>query len=204
MLNAAQNTEYLTELSVAARARRGDFHHRSGFQLSRRWIKRRGGHERRITDFRIKIDRQISNFVNAVNFQRMPLLEIKNLKMDFVEGARQLRAVDDVSFSIDAGETRLSRRRKRLRQKRDRTFHRATRADAAGELCRRGNFAERPGRVEDVRARTAQHSRRRGQLCFSGPGRVVESRFSASATRSRNRSSCTSRKRRTTPKSSAC
>ena len=33
------------QLSVAARARRGDFCHRSGFQLPRRWIKRRGGHE---------------------------------------------------------------------------------------------------------------------------------------------------------------
>ena len=33
------------ELSVAARARRGDFCHRSRFQLPRRWIKRRGGHE---------------------------------------------------------------------------------------------------------------------------------------------------------------
>jgi len=33
------------KLSVAVRARRGDFHHRSGFQLPRRWIKRRGGHE---------------------------------------------------------------------------------------------------------------------------------------------------------------
>jgi len=35
----------------------------------------------------------------------MPLLEIKNLKLDFVAGDRSLRAVDDVSFTIDAGET---------------------------------------------------------------------------------------------------
>ena len=35
----------------------------------------------------------------------MPLLEIKNLKLDFIAGDRSLRAVDDVSFTIDAGET---------------------------------------------------------------------------------------------------
>src|SRR5579884_2740775 len=35
----------------------------------------------------------------------MPLLEIKNLKLDFIAGDRSLRAVDDVSVSIDAGET---------------------------------------------------------------------------------------------------
>jgi len=35
----------------------------------------------------------------------MPLLEIKNLKLDFIAGDKSLRAVDDVSVSIDAGET---------------------------------------------------------------------------------------------------
>jgi oligopeptide/dipeptide ABC transporter ATP-binding protein len=35
----------------------------------------------------------------------MPLLEIKNLKLDFIAGDRKLRAVDDVSLTIDAGET---------------------------------------------------------------------------------------------------
>ncbi|HWY77687.1 MAG TPA: ABC transporter ATP-binding protein [Verrucomicrobiae bacterium] len=35
----------------------------------------------------------------------MGLLEIKNLKLDFIAGERNLRAVDDVSISIDAGET---------------------------------------------------------------------------------------------------
>jgi peptide/nickel transport system ATP-binding protein len=35
----------------------------------------------------------------------MPLLEIKNLKLDFVAGGRGLRAVDDVSITINAGET---------------------------------------------------------------------------------------------------
>src|SRR5438067_13566154 len=35
----------------------------------------------------------------------MPLLEIKNLKLDFVSGDASLRAVDDVSLSLDAGET---------------------------------------------------------------------------------------------------
>ena len=35
----------------------------------------------------------------------MPLLEIKNLKLDFVANDRSLRAVDDVSITIDAGET---------------------------------------------------------------------------------------------------
>jgi oligopeptide/dipeptide ABC transporter ATP-binding protein len=35
----------------------------------------------------------------------MPLLEIKNLKLDFIAGDRSLRAVDDVSFTIDSGET---------------------------------------------------------------------------------------------------
>jgi oligopeptide/dipeptide ABC transporter ATP-binding protein len=34
-----------------------------------------------------------------------PLLEIKNLKLDFIAGDRSLRAVDDVSFTINAGET---------------------------------------------------------------------------------------------------
>jgi peptide/nickel transport system ATP-binding protein len=35
----------------------------------------------------------------------MPLVEIKNLKLEFVAGARALRAVDDVSLTINAGET---------------------------------------------------------------------------------------------------
>jgi peptide/nickel transport system ATP-binding protein len=35
----------------------------------------------------------------------MPLLEIKNLKLDFVSGDSSLRAVDDVSLTINAGET---------------------------------------------------------------------------------------------------
>ena len=35
----------------------------------------------------------------------MPLLEIKNLKLEFLSGNLGLRAVDDVSLTIDAGET---------------------------------------------------------------------------------------------------
>ncbi len=35
----------------------------------------------------------------------MPLVEIKNLKLDFLAGDRALRAVDDVSLTVDAGET---------------------------------------------------------------------------------------------------
>jgi len=35
----------------------------------------------------------------------MALLEIKNLKLDFIAGDRGLRAVDDVSITINAGET---------------------------------------------------------------------------------------------------
>src|SRR5438105_526182 len=35
----------------------------------------------------------------------MPLLEIKNLKLDFLSGDASLRAVDDVSLSLSAGET---------------------------------------------------------------------------------------------------
>src|SRR3954471_11316667 len=33
------------------------------------------------------------------------LLEIKNLKLEFGSGSRSVRAVDDVSFTIKAGET---------------------------------------------------------------------------------------------------
>ena len=35
----------------------------------------------------------------------MPLLEIKNLQVDFLAGDTRLRAVDGVSLSIEAGET---------------------------------------------------------------------------------------------------
>src|SRR5687767_9353442 len=35
----------------------------------------------------------------------MPLLEIKNLKLDFIAGEGALRAVDDVSLTLHAGET---------------------------------------------------------------------------------------------------
>ena len=35
----------------------------------------------------------------------MALLEIKNLKLDFIAGDKSLRAVDDVSITINAGET---------------------------------------------------------------------------------------------------
>ena len=35
----------------------------------------------------------------------MPLLEIKNLKLEFGSGNAALRAVDDISLSVEAGET---------------------------------------------------------------------------------------------------
>src|SRR5213076_408586 len=35
----------------------------------------------------------------------MPLLEIKNLKLEFGSGEAAVRAVDDVSLSVGAGET---------------------------------------------------------------------------------------------------
>ena len=35
----------------------------------------------------------------------MPLLDIKNLSLEFVSGSTQLRAVDEVSLRVDAGET---------------------------------------------------------------------------------------------------
>src|SRR2546428_14007282 len=35
----------------------------------------------------------------------MPLLEIRNLKLEFGSGNVAVRAVDDISFSIEAGET---------------------------------------------------------------------------------------------------
>ena len=35
----------------------------------------------------------------------MSLVEIKNLKLDFLAGERALRAVDDVSLTVNAGET---------------------------------------------------------------------------------------------------
>src|SRR5438128_4375366 len=35
----------------------------------------------------------------------MPLLEIKNLELDFLSGDASLRAVDDVSLTLNAGET---------------------------------------------------------------------------------------------------
>src|SRR5436190_14146986 len=35
----------------------------------------------------------------------MPLLEIKNLKLDFLSNGRKLRVIDDVSLTIGAGET---------------------------------------------------------------------------------------------------
>src|SRR3989441_11761830 len=35
----------------------------------------------------------------------MPLLEIKSLKLDFDSGENAVRAVDDVSLAIEAGET---------------------------------------------------------------------------------------------------
>src|SRR3954449_4664148 len=40
-----------------------------------------------------------------VNENRAPLLEIRNLQLDFGAGARRVRAVDGVSFSIASGET---------------------------------------------------------------------------------------------------
>lgn len=37
----------------------------------------------------------------------MPLLEVKNLKKSFIRGERELKAVDDVSFSLENGEVIL-------------------------------------------------------------------------------------------------
>src|SRR5215510_10260819 len=49
-----------------------------------------------------------ANVVDAVAPDRAgtaPLLEIKDLKLEFVSGAKALRAVDGVSFAIQPGET---------------------------------------------------------------------------------------------------
>src|SRR5712672_482379 len=40
-----------------------------------------------------------------LNCLSMALLEIKNLKLDFMSGDIPLRAVDDVSFQLEPGET---------------------------------------------------------------------------------------------------
>jgi len=44
-------------------------------------------------------------WILAPDFFQMNLLEIKNLKMDFGKNAEALRAIDDVSLTIGAGET---------------------------------------------------------------------------------------------------
>ena len=76
----------------------------------------------------------------------MPLVEVRHLVKHFERGGgflRQktiLRAVDDVSFSIEEGETLRARRRIRQRQEHDRPLHAAPdRADfRAGAVSRRG------------------------------------------------------------------
>ena len=79
----------------------------------------------------------------------MSLLEIKNLKLDFISGERSLRAVDDVSLTMNAGETVCLVGESGC-GKTSPHFHRAAGADAAGELCGRRDFAERARCVEDV------------------------------------------------------
>ena len=49
----------------------------------------------------------------------MPLLEIRNLSVEFPTSAGTLRAVEDVSLEIEEGEVLGDRRRVRLRQERD-------------------------------------------------------------------------------------
>ena len=92
---------------------------------------------------------------DAADTKSMNLLEIKNLKMDFGNGADALRAVDGVSLTIGAGETVCLVGESGCGKTVTALVHRAARADAASQLCRRGNSVERSRRAENVERRIA-------------------------------------------------
>ena len=106
---------------------------------------------------------------------RVPLLEIRNLKIDFTGGGVPIRAVDDVSLSIDPGEPSA-------------WWARAAAAKASPPfpspvLCLRlpARYAggeirvAGPGRSENVKTRIARRPGRRRELCFPGPGASLNS-----------------------------
>ena len=112
------------------------------------------------------------------HFQKCNCLKSKNTENGLRPGrADALRAVDGVSLAIGAGETVCSRRRERLCGKSVTALSLARLVgDAAGQLCRRGNFTERlgtPWKMSNGELRA--DSRRRAELRFSRPGRVLES-----------------------------
>ena len=107
----------------------------------------------------------------------MNLLEIKNLKMDFGIGADALRAVDGVSLTIGAGETVClvgeSGCGKSVTALSIAQLVPMPPANyVGGEILLNGRDV-----LKMSKPRIARHSRRRGELCFSGTGRVAESRF---------------------------
>ena len=107
----------------------------------------------------------------------MNLLEIKNLKMDFGTGADALRAVDGVSLTIGAGETVClvgeSGCGKSVTALSIAQLVPTPPANyVGGEILLNGRDV-----LKMSNARVARHPRRRGELCFSGTGRVAESRF---------------------------
>ena len=101
----------------------------------------------------------------------MPLVEIKNLKLDFLAGGRALRAVDDVSLTINAGETVCLVGESGCGKSVTALSIAPAGADAAGAYYAGGEILlERARRVADVQGGIAPASGRGGELCFSGPG----------------------------------
>jgi ABC-type glutathione transport system ATPase component len=108
----------------------------------------------------------------------MSLLEIKNLQLDFVSHDGSARAVDGVSLTLAAGETvclvgESGCGKSVTAQSIARLVPTPPARYAAGEILLNGRDVLKMS--EDG---TAQHPRRRGELCLSRPERVVESRLS--------------------------
>ena len=133
----------------------------------------------------------------------MVLLEIKNLKMDFGKNADALRAVDGVSFNIGAGETVClvgeSGCGKTVTALSIARLVPTPPANyVGGEILLNGRDVLKMSGSElrSIRGGVVSY-------VFQDPGASLNP-VSASATRSRNHSSCTSRKRRPTRRSSGC
>ena len=77
----------------------------------------------------------------------MPLLEIKNLQVEFGSGARAARAVDGVSLSLDAGKTLCLVGESGSGKSVTALSIARLVPSSARALCRRRDPARRPGRV---------------------------------------------------------
>ena len=152
MLNQARSIRALTIVPVAAvRARHGDLPDGHGVQLPRRRPARRARSAHGCSG-------------GSAHMSELALLRLENLKTYFYTDTAVIRAVDGVSFEVNAGRDAGGRRRVGQRQERHGALDSEARAPAARPHRRRADPVQGArSRSADERSRCARSAARRSR-----------------------------------------